>query len=294
MQAEAIIPRQRGTRLWLGSIPEWKPPCLAIPSLYRLWQATGRRARLERLLLRWTGPFSRPLKWSSEFKKDYDLRDCSVIDQIGGPGWGFPEPDGTCFWSDRADVRLLVPLSAVEDHMVVLGLSDRRLDSPNFTLDVFANGYFMTTVDLRRDAATSRYCFFISRQILTDRWVELSLRPRSYQGQDPILPETYWFTRGVPVASLQVYDIEQANCALSQHDVPRLSLRVLAGSEPESSKFKRIKEAIERSTYKNSAALPNGFDPVAYVFLYPDLFEAEVDPYEHFLDCGRHEGRRWR
>jgi hypothetical protein len=40
--------------------------------------------------------------------------------------------------------------------------------------------------------------------------------------------------------------------------------------------------------------MPMDFDPVLYVLSYDDLFEHEVDPYEHFLAYGRKERRGWR
>jgi hypothetical protein len=42
------------------------------------------------------------------------------------------------------------------------------------------------------------------------------------------------------------------------------------------------------------SSIPVDFDPHLYVLSYPDLFEAEVDPYEYFSVFGRHENRLWR
>ena len=75
------------------------------PALYKLWNVLGRKPRLERLALRWAGPFSKPLKPAPP-KEEYDLRDCAAIDEIGGPGWAWPHPDRVCFWGDRANSRL--------------------------------------------------------------------------------------------------------------------------------------------------------------------------------------------
>ena len=36
---------------------------------------------------------------------------------------------------------------------------------------------------------------------------------------------------------------------------------------------------------------PEGFDPVAYLLANPDLLVDDVDPWAHWLDAGRHEGR---
>jgi hypothetical protein len=40
--------------------------------------------------------------------------------------------------------------------------------------------------------------------------------------------------------------------------------------------------------------LPSDFDPAAYLLANPDLLLAQIDPYRHFLDHGRWEGRSWR
>ena len=269
-------------------------PLLRNPGLYRLWSATGRKARIERLLLRRTGPFSKPLEQADTFADDYDLSDCKVMDRLAGPGWGWPEPDATGFWSDCADSRLLIPLRGREEHMVVLGLAEIRVGSPNATVNVFTNGHFMTRMNLDRDVATSQYCFFIPRTILTGPWVELSFRPAHYRGPERILPETYGLTRSVPVCRLRVYDAPEAHRILSREDFPQLYTRILSGDEPEASKFTRIRGRFKNSPYRANMSLPADFDPVFYVLAHGDLFEAEVDPYEHFVVHGKSEGRRWR
>lgn len=40
--------------------------------------------------------------------------------------------------------------------------------------------------------------------------------------------------------------------------------------------------------------IPADFDPVAYLALNPDLVEAGVDPFRHFVDSGRNEKRRFK
>ena len=54
---------------------------------------------------------------------------------------------------------------------------------------------------------------------------------------------------------------------------------------------RHIQAKIEASPFRQSGSLPAGFDPLIYALSYPDLFELEVDPYEHFLIHGRHESR---
>ena len=266
---------------------------LRYPNLYRLWEALGRKARLERLLLRWTGPFSKPLAYSGAFKEDYDLRDCAVIDQVGGPGWGWPEPEHTCFWSDRADARLLIPLSDQSDHLIVLGIAEHRLDSPNARIAVFASGSYLATFDFTARMATSEYCLFVPRHIIFGPWVEISLRPQPYLGENNDAPGGYSLSRSVPVRRLRVFDMRQMSDIFSGYSVPPLYFSILKEEEPQATKFARIRKRIEESPYRNASEIPTGFNPVLYVLSYPDLFEHEVDPYEHYMRHGIYEGREW-
>ncbi len=262
--------------------------------LYDRWQTAGRKPWIERQIVKWRGPLSKPVAWTGEFRDNYDLTDCRDMDRIGGPGWGWPEPDGTGFWSDRADARLLVPLRDVADHMVILGLSEQQGDSANPFIDVFANGHRVGAMDLRHNATTSQYCFFVPRAALTSRWIDLSFRPKAHPDLRQVQTETYGRMRGLPVTRLRVYDAADASRLFSQQSISTLHLKILGGAEPETSTFARIRDRISSSPYRNDPALPEGFDPLVYVFAYRDLFDAAVDPYEHFVHQGRIEGRRWR
>jgi hypothetical protein len=264
------------------------------PVRYWLWEVLGRKSRIERLLLRFTGPLSKPLTEVEIFKDDYDLRDCEVMDRVAGPGWGWPEPGNTCFWSDRADARLLIPLSHAGDHLIILGLAESRLHSPNACVNVFANGIFLATINLRERLSPSDYCVFVPRWVLFGPWVELSLRPRPYLGDKAVSSNNYSLKRSLPARRLRVLDMRQMSDFLSGDYVPPLYLTILKGHEPQSGKFARIKERMENSPFRNAPEIPSGFDPVLYVLSYVDLFEHEVDPYEHFANYGRHEGRLWR
>ena len=274
--------------------PKSEKDILRQPIRYRLWDVFGRKSRIERLILRFTGPFSKPLTRSGTFKDDYDLRDCEVIDQIGGPGWGWPEPERNCFWSDRGDARLLIPLRRVGDHLIVLGLAETRFHSPNACVDVFANGIYLSTINLRERFSTSEYCLVVPRRALRGLWVELSLRPRPYLGDGADSSRSYWLKRSVPIRRLRVFDMQKMNDLFSGYHVPQLYLTILKGEEPQASKFERIKSRMQHSPYRNASELPADFDPLVYVLSHADLFEHEVDPYEHFVRHGKHEGRLWR
>ena len=271
----------------------FEPPAesavLRRPLLYRLWNLLGRKARLERLLLKWLGPFSKPLKPASA-KEEYDMRECAVVDEIGGPGWCWPEPDRTCFWADRADARLLVPLKHVADHLLVLAFADHQRRSPNGRIGVFANGLYVTEIDLSKRVSATACCLTITRRMLFGPWVELSFRPKPYMGG------VAKHDRGLSVAlrKLRILDFGRMNEIFSGHNPPQLHMRLLRGEEPHASKLARIQAKIASSPHKGASELPGDFDPLVYVLSYGDLFEAEVDPYKHFIDYGRHENRAWR
>ena len=260
------------------------------PTRYRLWQSLGRKARLERLLIRLGGPLSKPLAGPAPRQEEYDLREGSVVDQLAGPGWG--EPDRSSFWTDRADARLLIPLSHAGDHLLVLGMPEQRLTSHYAHVHVFANGTFLATLDLRGQLAASEFCLLIPRRALFGRWVEISLRPKGYLGEAQ--PGVHALTLGVPVRRVRLLDVSRLTDIFSEENKPELQLKVARGDEPEASKFARIRQKIDNSPYRQAKDVPPDFDPVLYVSCYPDLFEHEVDPYEHFLVYGRKEQRGWR
>jgi putative nucleotidyltransferase-like protein len=260
------------------------------PKLYRLWDILGRKARLERLMLRFTGPVTRPLTKPAGYHDTYDLRDCQLMDQIAGPGWSWPNPVYQCFWSDRADARLLVPLEPIGDHLLVLGFSGQRFDSPNPGFDVFANGTYVARVDL----PVSHCCLLVPRRLLFGPWVELSFRPRPYLGKDARTADDYKYTRSVPPMTLQILDMGKTLGLANGLQVPQLYLRILRGEQSPAAKLARINVKIAESPLRADPGLPGDFDPLTYVLAYPDLFDAEVDPYHHYLAHGRAEGRGWR
>ena len=263
------------------------------PICYRLWESFGRKARIERLIIRLIGPFSKPLTYSGACNDKYDLRECDVIDQIGGPGWSWPEPEHTCFWSDLPDARLLIPLRHCGDHLIVLEVSEHRASSPNPRISIFANGTHMATLDFRERMSTA-FCMIVPRRVLSGPWVELSLRPKPYLAHEMEYSGVYSARRSVPARWLRVFDMQQLSEFFSAHPASQLQLKILKSEEPQVSKFDRIKNKIANSPYRNSSEIPADFDPILYVLSYADLFEHEVDPYEHFVCYGKSERRSWR
>lgn len=59
-------------------------------------------------------------------------------------------------------------------------------------------------------------------------------------------------------------------------------------------KLKPIRDKILLSAFRNDPAIPADFDPIAYVKANPDLLQAAVDPFEHYVKRGRTEKRRIR
>lgn len=257
--------------------------------LYDLWERLGRRRLLERLMLRYLGPFSKPLARSTDSRSEYDLRDCAVMDEIGGPGWGWPEPEHTCFWSDQADNRLLVNLPAVRDYIAIFSVSIAARGSPNPRVSVVVNGRPAREVEFRSESRT-KFAILIPRSYLFGLWAEFSFRPIAFDARKF---SAYEERRCLPAIRLQIIPAERASAAFAVKDPTHLHRKVDGGEEPYYSKFKRVELKIRESAYKNDPRLPVDFDPVSYVLLHEDLLNAEVDPYWHFIVAGHGEGRPW-
>jgi len=76
--------------------------------------------------------------------------------------------------------------------------------------------------------------------------------------------------------------------------VARWCLSRLAASQDSSIIF--IAEQLRQIDWKKIGhpALPADFDPIAYLLSNPDVLKSGARPCEHYMDHGRHEGRRWR
>jgi hypothetical protein len=269
---------------------------LRSPALYRAWEALGKPRSVERMLLRLFGPMSKPLRPGGQFRRSYDLRNCEVIDQIGGVGWSWPEPDYTCFWADRADVRLLIPVEKGRNYLVALSFARHRMASPAPHFAVTANGRFARAIDFRPSPATFTYFIPVPKAAIFADWLELSFRPYRFVSEAEAL-KNYHLRRSLPAARLQLiaFDApsEDANSTTPiPGAAPADEARGLNASQRR--KFERVRQKIARSSFRDLSLIPESFDPVGYVLNYPDLLEAEVDPYEHYLLYGGPEGRHWR
>jgi hypothetical protein len=125
--------------------------------------------------------------------------------------------------------------------------------------------------------------------VLFGPWLELSLRPRPYRGDSGGV-----LALSVPAQRLRVFETPMLSQYFSSYRIPLRHRAILMDEEPQAGKFARIRGKIRESPFRNDSELPADFDPLLYVLSYEDLFEHEVDPYEHFLHHGRHEGRLWR
>jgi len=59
---------------------------------------------------------------------------------------------------------------------------------------------------------------------------------------------------------------------------------------------KNIDEVVNQfanSSYKNHKELPENFSALKYLELNPDILDANIDPYKHFIKYGKSEGRRF-
>ncbi len=219
-QAGAKRPRKaRGMGARLG----YERTVLSHPVLYRIWAMIGMRAQMERLLVKLAGPFSKPLDYSSAFQEEYDLTDCATIDRIAGPGFGWPEPEHTCFWSEGPDARLLLPLSGISDHVVFIQLADHRRFSPNAWIDVFANGHFAARINIHENNYIPGYGIVVPKRYLSAPWVELSFRPRPYKVRRRRL-RSYHKMRSLPFCALRIYALEK--------NTSRLGLANISGMPP--------------------------------------------------------------
>ena len=264
-------------------------PVLRHPLLYKYWTRLGRPYGVERLILRSFGPFSKPLAGATAPRPEYDLRDCAVLDEIGGPGWGWPEPEHTCFWSDQADNRLLVSLTSMQDYFAIFSVSVAAKWSPNPKVSIGINGRRARDLDFRSEGRT-KFALLVPRSYLFGPWIEFSFRPVGFDAK-PF--STYGQRRSLPAVRLQIIPAEAASTTFAIRDPTPLQGRVDRAEEPYYGKFKRVELKIQESKFSNDPRLPVGFDPVSYVLLYEDLLNAEVDPYWHFIVAGQREGRSW-
>ncbi|KPL51266.1 hypothetical protein ABB55_02710 [Prosthecomicrobium hirschii] len=285
--ADTALPPLPGS----ASTPHWplerEDGLVRHPRIYRLWAALGHSAAIERPLLRWLGPLSRPLQPLAATQDKIDLRDCATVDAVGGPGWGWPEPEHTCCWADRADARLLLPLPARADQWLVLVLGPNHASGPNPGFRVFANGH-----EIARGGDDGRTAVLlpIRAYMLHGAWVELAIRPVRYADERR---DSLHHRRTIAASRIEILDSDRLVERLSEMPPGGLARDILNGDERKAAKLGRIRQKMAASPDRQNDALPTGFDGLAYVLAYADLFEHEVDPYHHYLNHGREEGRRW-
>ena len=195
---------------------------------YQVWERLGRRPRLERLILRTLGPFSKPLSPSTGPRSEYDLRDCAVIDEIGGAGWGWPEPEHTCGWSDQDDNRLLVRLPEMRDSLAILRVSASARHSPRPQVAIFVNGRPAGELDFTT-ARRSTFAILVPRAYLFGPWIELSFRPIGF---DAPAFSTYAERRSLPAVTLQIIAADKAATVLAVRDPTPVQQRLDRGGEP--------------------------------------------------------------
>ena len=231
--------------------PKTERSLLRRPFLYKLWNLLGRKSSLERLILRTSGPFSKPLSGKRHSELDYDLSDCSMLDEVGGPGWAWPHLG--CFWSDRADARLLIPLQHVGDHLLLLGLAGNL--SPNSRFYVFANGNPVTRIDFSKGHAAD-YCLIIPRNLLFGPWIELSLRPQPLRAEANKTPGF-----SVPARRLRVLDLHRT---VNVHQMIDFSVCKCEGALFENPQWRRTGEQANSPASRNGSKRQHIAGPVEF------------------------------
>jgi hypothetical protein len=159
--------------------------CFRSYKLFALWQALGSSRRIESLLIRLFGPFT---KVSDELcsATSFDFESgCGCASHLGA-GWSPWIPTSKGVWSDRSDARLLLRApndkKATETLEIELMLGQEWLHSPYACTHIFANGYRIGSLTRsERDHTTSttrRYR--LPRKITRGEVIELSFRPTGF------------------------------------------------------------------------------------------------------------------
>lgn len=76
-------------------------------------------------------------------------------------------------------------------------------------------------------------------------------------------------------------------------DVANWCISKLQSAQDEGIKY--VTDRLRAVDWKNAGnpAIPDNFDPLAYLLLNRDVLKAGVPPFEHFIVSGQHEGRGW-
>ena len=117
------------------------------PAAWLAYVATGRRARVERLLRLGHRTLTTTVTPAVEPGDDgwWDMTDGATVDSLCGPGWSFPEPDQGV-WSDGAEARLLAPCRGrrtMEIELQVLA----RFGGPRRSVQVRVDGRPVHTIE---------------------------------------------------------------------------------------------------------------------------------------------------
>ena len=137
-----------------------------------LWHVLGRRARIERILLRFGGPFFDTLKRSEQRRDDAARSD---FDQVGYADRAI-EGDDLRIMLGPLDIRVLIRLPSMGDHTVIFEFAADDTFVGGGRINVFANGRYLATVDREDLVGADQWRVFVPSGALFGRWVELSLR----------------------------------------------------------------------------------------------------------------------
>ena len=159
-----------------------EPHCVRRPLVSAPLALLGRPRRLEVAVTRIGGPLSRPPA-PRPFPNGTWLDLCSapMLDIVGGPGWAWPEPDGSGIWADGAEARLVLDVETPRDGDLVLTFllgTAPRADPPP-PVEVWVNGRPLTVWAPAQTASAGPWRVTVPAWLAA--WchpLEVTLRPR--------------------------------------------------------------------------------------------------------------------
>ena len=147
---------------------------LNYPKIYYLWRILFELSFFEKLIIKLYGPISKTKNYKKIQLESYYLYNYSIMNLVGGPGWAyqFKNQNGSGFWADRTDCRLLFFLKEIEDYKISILLSKFQETPLYFNIKVYANGFYLGKISDNSGFKD----FIIKKRILISKWVEISLR----------------------------------------------------------------------------------------------------------------------